>query len=210
MLSSLSRGDPPPRSSRSLMGPRRPMPLAPFCRLLCLAALSGSVGSASCGYALAGQGNFLPTYIKTIGVPAFTNATSYFDIGQIITDKVRTEFIGRGKYQVIPEATGVDAVLIGTITGITIVPTAFAAGQAASRYVITMTANIELHDVQKNTALWTNPALVVREEYEATASSDVAGTVADPTSFFNREADAVQRVSDEFARTVVTSILEAF
>lgn len=177
---------------------------------LYLVVLAGSIGSASCGYALAGQGNFLPAYIRTIGVPAFTNATSYFDIGQIITDKVRTQFIGRGKYQVVPEATGADAVLVGTITAITIVPTAFAAGQQASRYVITMIASIELRDVQKDTALWTNPAMVVREEYEASASSDVAGTLADPTSFFNREADAVQRVSDEFARTVVTSILEAF
>ena len=179
-------------------------------RLLCFVVLAGSVASASCGYALAGRGNFLPDYIRTIGVPAFGNSTSYFDIGQIITDKVRREFIGRGRYKVVPEATGVDAVLGGTITGITIVPTAFAPGEQASRYVITMVATIELRDVQKDTVLWSNPSMVVREEYESTASSDVAGTVADPTSFFNREADAVQRVSDEFARTVVTSILEAF
>src|SRR4051812_33783797 len=106
---------------------------------------------ASCGYALAGQGNFLPAYIRTIGIPTFTNVTSYFDIAQIATDKVRTEFIGRGKYKVIPEAAGADAVLNGGVTSISIVPTAIGPGQQASRYVITVTANVELRDTQKNT-----------------------------------------------------------
>ena len=185
------------------------MPLASFRLLLCLAVLTASVGSASCGYALAGQGNFLPAYIKTIGVPAFTNATSYFDIGQIITDKVRTEFIGRGKYQVIPEATGVDAVLIGTITGITIIPTAFTAGQAASRYVITMRANVELRDLRENRVLWENPGLVYRQEYEA-QGSQTGQAVLDPAAFFGQDADALDRLTTEFARSIVSAILEAF
>src|SRR3954471_13878288 len=87
-------------------------------------AIACSLASVSCGYALAGQGNFLPAYIRTIGIPTFTNVTSYFDIAQIATDKVRTEFIGRGKYKVIPEAAGADAVLNGGVTSISIVPTA--------------------------------------------------------------------------------------
>ena len=182
-------------------------------RNLRAAALAGvvacSIASASCGYALTGQGNFLPDYIKMIGIPSFTNQTAYFDIAQIVTDKVRTEFIGRGKYKVAPEATGADAVLNGTITGISIVPTAFSAGQQASRYVITMTANIELRDAQKNTVLWSNPSVAVREEYDAGISS-AADAVIDPSAFFNQETGAVTRVTDEFARTVVSSILEAF
>lgn len=173
------------------------------------AALVCAMASASCGYALAGQGNFLPGYITAIGIPTFTNLTSYFDLAQISTDKVRTQFISRGKYKVLPEAAGADAVLNGTITGISIVPTAFGAGQQASRYVITVTANVELRDVQKNTVLWSNPSVVVREEYDAATASS-ADTVIDAGAFFNRETDAVQRITDEFSRTVVSSILEAF
>lgn len=174
------------------------------------AVVACSMASASCGYALAGQGNFLPAYIRTIGIPSFTNQTAYFDIAQIVTDKVRTEFIGRGKYKVVPEAAGADAVLNGTITGISIVPTAFSAGQQASRYVITMTANIELRDAQKNTILWSNPSVAVREEYDAGSTTSAADAVIDPSSFFNQETSAVTRVTDEFSRTVVSSILEAF
>jgi outer membrane lipopolysaccharide assembly protein LptE/RlpB len=183
-----------------------------FSRPVLLAAVIASMlVSSGCGYALAGRGNFLPEYIKTIGVPAFTNQTSYFDIAQIVTDKVRTEFIGRGNYKIVPETTGADAVLVGTITGISIAPTAFSTQQQASRYVITMTANIELRDAQKNTELWRNPSVVVREEYDATAvtSSDPAAVV-DPSAFFTQETNAVERVSNEFARSVVSAILEAF
>jgi hypothetical protein len=173
--------------------------------------LAAAVGSSSCGYALAGHGSFLPDYIKIIGVPLFTNTTSYFALGQIVTDKVRTEFIGRGHYQIVPEATGADAVLVGTIGSITIVPTAFSAQQQASRYTITVIANLELRDAQRNAVLWSNPSLAVREEYEATGTTSAAGvTAVDPASFFNQETNAVERVSTEFARTVVSAILEAF
>ncbi len=171
--------------------------------------LACSMASASCGYALAGQGNFLPASIRTIGIPTFTNLTAYFDIAQIATDKVRTEFIGRGRYKVVPETTGADAVLTGTITGITITPTAFGAGQQASRYVITVTANIELREALKNTVLWSNPYVTVREEYDAGISS-ASDAVIDASAFFNQETNAVTRITDEFARTVVSSILEAF
>lgn len=173
--------------------------------------LTVAVASSGCGYALAGRGNFLPDYIRTIGIPTFQNHTSYFVLAELVTDKVRQEFIGRGNYKIVPEATGADAVLIGAVTNVTIVPISISAEQQASRYTITVTANIELRDVAKDTILWTNPALSVREEYDATSSvlNDPTGFV-DPSTFFNQETNAVDRVSNEFSRTVVAAILEAF
>ena len=170
-----------------------------------------SMASNGCGYALAGRGNFLPNYIQTIGIPTFQNHTSYFALAELVTDKVRTEFIGRGNYKIVPEATGADAVLIGAVTNVSIVPTNFSAEQQASRYTITVTANIQLRDVAKDTVLWTNSSLSVREEYDATSSltNDPTGFV-DPSTFFNQETNAVERVSTEFSRTVVSAILEAF
>jgi hypothetical protein len=164
-----------------------------------------------CGYALAGRGNFLPSYIQTIGIPNFENQTSFFQMAQLATDKVRTEFIGRGNYKIVPEATGADAVLVGAITNVSILPTNFSAEQQASRYTITVTANIQLRDVQKDTVLWSNPAISIREEYDATSavSNDPAIPV-DPTSFFTQESNALERISNEFSRSVVSAILEAF
>ena len=47
------------------------------------------VCTAGCGYALAGRGSFLPEYIKTIGVPAFVNRTTVFNLETLLTQKVR-------------------------------------------------------------------------------------------------------------------------
>ena len=118
---------------------------------------------------------------------------------------------GRGNYKIVPEATGADAVLVGAVTDVRIVPTNFSAEQQASRYTITVTANLQLRDVAKDTVLWSNPAISIREEYDATSSitGDPTGQV-DPSSFFTQESNALERISNEFSRSVVSAILEAF
>ena len=162
--------------------------------------------SNGCGYALAGRGSFLPAYIRTIGIPLFGNNTPYETVEQVMTEHVRSEFIGRGKYKVLPQETGVDAVLTGEITSLTITPASFTQEQQAARYIITVTARLEFKDLKTNKVLWDNPALVYREEYQA-----AQGTGAlDPNAFFGQEANALERVASEFARSVVSGILEAF
>jgi hypothetical protein len=180
-----------------------------------LARLSSTLGAlcalcalcAACGYALAGHGSSLPSYIKTIGIPAFANSTTVFNVETVLTNKVRREFIGRGKFKILPQAADVDAVLTGTITAISVVPISFATGTTlASRYTITMSANIELRDTKSNEVLWQNPSLVFRQEYEATSGANAA----DPAAFFGHETNALDRLCDEFARAIVSAILEAF
>jgi hypothetical protein len=163
--------------------------------------------SSSCGYALAGRGSFLPAYIKTIGVPTFANQTTVFNVETLLTQKVRSEFIGRGKYTVLPDATGVDALLTGEISSVSLQPATFTFNQLASRYVITMSARIELRDVKANAVLWENPSLVFRQEYDVTSGP---GVTIDASTFFGQDANALDRLSSEFARTIVSAILEAF
>jgi hypothetical protein len=167
-------------------------------------ALAMTVGLPGCGYTLSGRGSFLPSYIKVIGVPMFTNSTPVFDVEKRITERVISELIGRGKYKVEPTATGVDALLTGEISSITLAPAAFTTDRQASRYVFTLTSRIEFRDMKTNKILWSNPAMQFREEF------DVTTDVADPNAFFGQDANALERVSSEFARTVVSSILEAF
>jgi hypothetical protein len=176
--------------------------------LCALWLLCGSLNSG-CGYALAGRGSFLPASIKTIGIPTFANRTTVFNLETTLTAKVRSEFIGRGKYAILPEATGVDALLTGEVTAVTIAPASFSATQLASRYAITMTARVELRDTHANMVLWENPSLVFRQEYDAAGA--VAGqTAIDPTAFFGQDTQALDRISTEFARSIVSAILEAF
>jgi len=174
--------------------------------LLCVfSALCGSAGSG-CGYALTGRGSFLPEYIKTIGIPTFTNGTTVFNVEISLTEKVRAEFIGRGRYTVLPDASGVDALLTGEVTGITVAPASFTQEQQASRYLITMTVKIEFRDMRDGRVMWENPGLMFRQEYEPSGGR----SAVDPAAFFGQESNALDRVSTEFARAIVSSILEAF
>ena len=183
-----------------------------WCRsLLIVAVVACAMASSGCGYALAGRGNFLPDYIQIIGIPPFQNNTSFFALAELVTDKIRAEFINRGNYKIVPEEQGSNAVLIGTVTNVTIVPASISADQQASRYIISVIANVELRDTAKDTVLWSNGSLTVREEYDATSSiTSDPNSIVDPSTFFNQETNAVERVSNEFARTVVSAILEAF
>jgi hypothetical protein len=170
------------------------------------AALVAVVLMSGCGYSLAGRGSFLPDYIRTIGVPQFGNTTPYETVEQVITERVRSEFIGRGRYTVLPQSSGVDAVLTGEITSITIAPASFTEQQQAARYNVTVIARLEFKDLKTNTVLWNNPSWVFREEYQAAQGTDAL----DPNAFFGQEVDALERVATEFARSVVSAILEAF
>ena len=175
--------------------------------VLCVLGVLCVHSSLGCGYALAGRGSFLPSYIQKIGVPTFVNRTTVFNLETLLTQKVRAEFIGRGKYQILPESTGVDALLTGEVTAVTIVPASFNTNtQLASRYAITMTAKIELKDIRENKVLWENPGVMFRQEYEATSGRGVTDAVA----FFQQDTNALDRISSEFARTIVSAILEAF
>lgn len=162
---------------------------------------------AGCGYALAGRGAFLPSYIQRIGIPTFVNRTTVFNLETLLSEKVRAEFIGRGKYQILPESTGVDALLTGEVTSVSLAPASYTVDQLASRYALTMTARIELRDMKENKVLWENPGLMFRQEYEATGGQ---GVVGDPAAFFQQDTNTLERMSTEFARTIVSAILEAF
>jgi hypothetical protein len=160
-----------------------------------------------CGYSLAGRGSFLPAHITIIGIPTFVNRTTVFNLETQLTQQVRSEFIGRGKYQIVPEGGGgVDALLTGEVSSVTITPASFTTQQLASRYVITMTARVELRDMKENTVLWENPGLLFRQEYEAQGGTDAL----DPAAFFGQDQNALDRMSADFARTIVSAILEAF
>jgi hypothetical protein len=165
-----------------------------------------SVGSWGCGYSLAGRGSFLPAYIQTIGVPLFGNRTPVFNLETQLTEKVRSEFIGRGKYKILPDAEGVDALLTGNVVGVVATPVSLNLSGLATRYMLTMNASVELRDVKQNEVIWQNPGLLFRQEYDV----ETGPASLDPAAFFGQDANAFDRMTTDFARTIVSAILEAF
>lgn len=173
---------------------------------LALVLALGAAGSG-CGYALAGRGSFLPDYIRVVGIPQLANASTFFQVEQILTEKLRTEFIGRGRYTIIPDAEGADAVVTGTVRSITVQPVGFTEQQLASRYQFALTMSVEFTDARTSKVLWSTDALTFREEYELGIRSNVE---VDAATFLSQERASFDRIADDVARTVATAILEAF
>jgi hypothetical protein len=176
-----------------------------FSRLAVVLTLAA--GTVACGYSLAGRGSFLPEYVRTVGVLPLENSTTWSRVEQVVTDKIRTEFINRGKYEVVSSASGAHAVLTGAITSISATPVGFTERQLASRYMFTVTLRVQFTDATTNQVLWENPALTFREEYDLGIQSN---TALEGAAFLDQEGPAFDRIANDVARRVVSAILEAF
>lgn len=160
----------------------------------------------ACGYSLAGRGNFLPEYIKVIGVPLFVNHSTMAELDRVLTNAVVAELQSHPRFRIVPDATGVDALMTGTINSLRQDVAAFTANQQAARYAIVGTVSIEFKDIRGNKVLWSNPSASFREEYDVTSST----TANDPAAFLTGDRNALERLAKNFARSVVTAILESF
>ena len=161
---------------------------------------------SSCGYALAGRGNTLPAHIRIIAVPQFENQSDVPDLDLRLTEAVRQELLGRGRFTVNPETAGAHAVLTAKIRSSPPIPKAFTESRQVSRYELAIIADVTFRDETKNEVIWSNPSFRVSEEYDLGGSA----RPEDLTSLFRQDRNAIERIARTFARTIVTSILEAF
>lgn len=174
--------------------------------LSAIPVLVAGVSTASCGYALAGRGSFLPDYIKTLGIPMFTNTTPFQTVEQLFTQKVRLEFQSSRRYTVVATDENVDGIVRGEITGISLSPVGLNDQQLASRVRVTVSVKVKFEDVKAQKTLWENPALSYSDEYELASPSGST----DVAAFIGNDRVAFDRLSTDFARAVVSAILEAF
>jgi outer membrane lipopolysaccharide assembly protein LptE/RlpB len=155
-----------------------------------------------CGYHTAGHAVQLPDTVKTIAIPALKNETLTYRIEQMLTAAVVREFTTRTHYRIVND-TGqdADATLRGTVLSTTASPLTYdtATGRAASVLVV-VSIKVTLTD-RNGKVLYQNPAYLFREQYEL--SQDLA-------SFFEEDSPAFRRLSQDFARTLVSNILEGF
>jgi len=169
-----------------------------FCLLLSALCLLCS----SCGYQVAGRGARIPPDVKTVAIPIFVNKSPRFRIEQRLASAVTREFIERTKFRVTPDPSEADAVLKGTVTDVRagVVTFDLTTGRATTLQ-IQVTANVELTDSHTKKVLFSNPNYIFREEYQISQST---------TELFEEDQSALDRLSRDMARTLVTDILENF
>jgi outer membrane lipopolysaccharide assembly protein LptE/RlpB len=172
---------------------------AAYCLLLSAFCL---LFSAACGYHVAGTASRIPPDVKTIAVPAFKNETSTIHIEQQLTSAVTREFLERTKYRITSNPSDADAVLKGTVKDLRSTVTAFDlnTGRATSLQV-QVTADVALQDLHSHKVLFSNAKYIFREEYQVNPN---------PAQLFEEDKPALERLSRDLARTLVTDILENF
>lgn len=167
-------------------------------------ALGLAVGASGCGYALVGKGISVDPSIKRIGVPLFRDRSGKPGLDQRLTRDVIEELLKRGRFAVVQEATGVDALVDAELLAYTVTPIAFEGGSqdatAATRYSIQLMARVRYTKTGLDVPLWASDSFAYRDDY------DLGGA----DNFFDREEQALERLSKGFARQLVSSMLEAF
>jgi outer membrane lipopolysaccharide assembly protein LptE/RlpB len=158
--------------------------------------------ATSCGYHQAGKAVRIPPDVQTICIPIFENQTKSYRVEQNVTNAVVHEFASRTKYHIVSTPSDdVDATLKGTVLTMESAPATYDSQTGrATTALITVIASVKLVD-RHGKVLFENNNYTFRDQYQLSA---------DPASFFEEDSMAMQRLSNDFSRTLVSNILEAF
>jgi len=156
--------------------------------------------SVRCGYHLRGTGTFLPPGIKTVSVPMFKNLSTRFELDVKLTQAVIDEFVARGNVEIIDDAANADAILVGEISSFNVNPIGFSSQNTADRFNVMVVARIVLRDLKDERVLFANPSYLYQEEYE----------VPQGTSHETWETEALDKIAEKFARSLISTLLEGF
>src|SRR5215210_2992843 len=153
-----------------------------------------------CGYKPAGKGKSLPANIKTIAVPVFQNSSLKYRVEQRFTQAVIDEILKRARgLSVTTNTEGADAVLNGDIRSFRAAGSILDERGRTRVWDVRIIVNVTLRDQRTHKILFQDSRMSFEGEYEL---SD------DPQSFFNEENPAVDRIAKDFARTIVSTIME--
>lgn len=165
-------------------------------------ALTFAAILTSCGYHTAGHADLMPKNIRTIAIPAFTNATTRYKLTDRLPEAIAREFITRTRYRVIPEVGAADAILRGSIINYFAYPTVFDPETGrASAVEFRAILQISLLDRVSGKVLFSRPSMEIRERYQISVTAD---------TFFEESDPALERAGQQTARQVVSAILENF
>jgi PBP1b-binding outer membrane lipoprotein LpoB len=140
----------------------------------------------SCGYHVAGKADLVPKTVNTIAVPAFANITTRYKLTDHLPEAISREFITRTRYKIVNDQNQADAVLRGAIVNYVAYPT--------------------IIDQQTGRA----SGLSVNVTLQVTLTERATGKVINADTYFEESDAALDRLSRDVARDLVSSILENF
>jgi RNase P/RNase MRP subunit p29 len=149
-----------------------------------------------------GKADLLPKTVKTIAIPTFGNLTTRYKISDRLGSAIGREFLTRTRYQIVADPNEADATLTGSVLTYTAFPTVVdqVTGRAAGVQISVM-LQLNLTDRASGKVLFTRPNMEVRERYEISI---------DQTQYFEESETALERLSRDVARSVVSAVLSGF
>ena len=156
---------------------------------------------AGCGYSLVGRTSTLPPSIKVVQFQTLANQTSRVGVEQRLSREIARELASRGRFAVQAQAAGADAALIGAVIGFDLYAVAFDESGRAREYQVRITVRVSLKSTTEDKVIWENPAYAFQENYAFSTSA---------ASYVDRENEAIDRVAERFAESLVSNLLEGF
>ena len=156
----------------------------------------------SCGYHVGATADLVPKGIQTIAIPSFATFTTRYRLLDELPQQIGREFIARTRFRVINNPNQADAVLNGSINAVTAAPTVFdpASGKATSIQVSVM-LTVNLVERATGRVLFSRSNIAFRQNYQA---------AVDPHQYFDESGPALDRLSRDVAREVVSAVVENF
>jgi hypothetical protein len=155
---------------------------------------------AACGYQVRSSIRSLPAGIQSLGIPTFRNTTPQYKVEQQISAAVLKEFTTRTRIPINSNSTGVDALLIGEIRSVSSSPVTFGTDSFASAFLVTVQMSVKLVRTSDSKVLWENSDFLFRERYVLNAKL---------SDFFSEENPALERLSRDFASSLVSTVLNS-
>ncbi len=154
-----------------------------------------------CGYHVSSSVRSLPAGIQSLGIPTFHNLTHQYKLEQQISSAVLKEFEARTRVPVKPGVSGVDATLEGVINNVSSTPVTFSSETAfGSAFLVTVEMSVQLRRSKDSKVLWENKSFIFRERYVLNSKL---------RDFFSEENPALERMSREFAASLVSTVLNS-
>jgi len=166
-------------------------------------AFSLLLALTGCGYHLVGTSTYLPPEVQSLYVEFFENRTARADMDQRVAEALNLEWVRRGRFQLVDHAEKADIVLGGTMTRLNVIPVAFDESGRAIEYQMTLLTEVRLHDVREEDPilLWENKSFSRRTSYAVDE---------DAVDYFDRQREAMDELSKEYSRALVSAVLEGF
>lgn len=168
-----------------------------------LAVVLGAAGLMSlsaCGYRVASS-NRSPAFTGKLAIQPLLNETTTYEVEQILTRALVGEFVKRSRFSIVNDPEESDKVLSGRVSEVTVNPVTYGKTAFASTFLVTIYVSLELRDRHTGEVIFRKPDYIFREEYVINV---------DPEHFFSEANPAIERLSEDFASSVVTTITEGF